>query len=364
MGSAPGAPGAAAASAAPPGAAAAAAAAGAPHHRPPAPGELFAYGGLSCVVAAVITNPLDVLKTQLQIQGELAGRPGAAPAPPAPGGRRLGMGRTMLALVRAEGPSALMRGVAPSMLREASYSTIRYGAYDPIKARLQASFGQRYVRAHATQAAESAARGANETQVLPMSLKIAAGGMAGALGAAGATPTDLIKVRQQAAAAGGARPTGVLRTAAEIYGSEGGLRGLYRGVWPTTLRAAMLTATQLPVYDHCKYELTTHASTSALFKEGHALHFACSIIAGFACATVVAPVDQIKTRYMNQPIGPDGRGLRYSSMAACLVSTVRAEGVTALWKGWAPSCLRLGPHTCVSLLIFEQLRRFAGLAPI
>lgn len=59
-----------------------------------------------------------MLKTQLQIQGELAGRPGAA-------GRPLGLGRTLLALVRAEGPAALMRGVAPSMLREASYSTIR-----------------------------------------------------------------------------------------------------------------------------------------------------------------------------------------------------------------------------------------------
>lgn len=55
---------------------------------------------------------------------------------------------------------------------------------------------------------------------------------------------------------------------------------------------------------------------------------------------------------------------RYSSMAHCLGSTVRSEGVRALWKGWAPSCLRLGPHTCVSLLIFEQLRRLAGLAPI
>jgi hypothetical protein len=60
-------------------------------------------------------------------------------------------------------------------------------------------------------------------------------------------------VRQQASAVGGARPAGVLKTAADIYKNEGGLRALYRGVWPTTLRAAMLTATQLPTYDHCKY---------------------------------------------------------------------------------------------------------------
>jgi hypothetical protein len=217
-------------------------------------------------------------------------------------------------------------------------------------------------------------------------------------------------VRAQAAAAGGAPSAGLWRTAAGIYHNEGGLRALYRGVWPTTLRAAMLTATQLPVYDHAKYggrrggwagfalarrrcvrarprsspqlwslrglrswnvqggalqgswigelsaarslfipdalrperchakrpalaggerflsrqlpglpssplmpaparlpadrppgslpELTTHPATAEYFGEGHSLHFACSIIAGVACATVVAPVDLIKSRFM------------------------------------------------------------------
>lgn len=51
-------------------------------------------------------------------------------------------------------------------------------------------------------------------------------------------------------------------------------------------------------------------------------------------------------------------------MADCLGQTVRAEGVLALWKGWAPSCIRLGPHTCISLLIFEKMRNLAGLAPV
>jgi len=71
---------------------------------------------------AIITNPLDVAKTQLQVQGELAAKQ-AGPGQPA--AARLGMARTLFNLVRVEGPTALWRGVAPSMLREASYSTIR-----------------------------------------------------------------------------------------------------------------------------------------------------------------------------------------------------------------------------------------------
>jgi len=183
------------------------------------------------------------------------------------------------------------------------------------------------------------------------------------LGAAGATPSDLIKVRAQAAAAGSGRPPGLWATAVSIYKTEGGVRGLYRGVGPTTLRAAMLTATQLPTYDHAKYVLTTHPATAGRFRESDVLHFVCSMVAGVACATVVAPVDLIKSRFMNQPVA-GGKGLRYGSMADCLLQTVRGEGVLALWKGWTPSCIRLGPHTCISLLIFEKFRQWAGLSPI
>ncbi len=45
-------------------------------------------------------------------------------------------------------------------------------------------------------------------------------------------------------------PTGIWRAAKHIYLHEGGLPGLYRGVWPTTVRAAILTASQLPGAHH------------------------------------------------------------------------------------------------------------------
>lgn len=52
------------------------------------------------------------------------------------------------------------------------------------------------------------------------------------------------------------------------------------------------------------------------------------------------------------------------SPAAHAAQIVRREGVLSLWRGWLPSWVRLGPHTCISLLVFERLRKVAGLEPI
>lgn len=39
-------------------------------YRRPLPGERFAYGGLSCVISAVITNPVDVVKIRQEAAGQ------------------------------------------------------------------------------------------------------------------------------------------------------------------------------------------------------------------------------------------------------------------------------------------------------
>ena len=64
--------------------------------------------------------------------------------------------------------------VTASLLREAVYSTIRLGAYEPVKSAFGAS------HSHS-----------------PLWKKLAAGATTGAFGSAIATPTDLVRVRMQ-----------------------------------------------------------------------------------------------------------------------------------------------------------------------
>jgi hypothetical protein len=102
--------------------------------------------------------------------------------------------------------------------------------------------------------------------------KVLAGGMSGAVGSALANPTDLIKIRMQTYPPAYSSTWQALRA---IMFHEG-LRGLYKGVTPSMIRAIILTASQLPTYDHTKYYLLG----AGWLEEGYLLHTVSSMIAG------------------------------------------------------------------------------------
>ena len=82
-------------------------------------------GGLSSGIAAICTNPLDVLKTDIQMAAKAAAtiaKTGGAPPPPTT------LMSALLARLHTRGPLSLADGVPSAMLRALSYSAIRLGA--------------------------------------------------------------------------------------------------------------------------------------------------------------------------------------------------------------------------------------------
>lgn len=67
-------------------------------------------------------------------------------------------------------------------------------------------------------------------------------------------------------------------------------------------------------------------------------------MAGFAAAVMATPADVITTRVMNQPIC-DGKPAYYKNSVDCFHKTVANEGFRALYKGFLPIWMRLGPHS-------------------
>eukprot|EP00656_Telonema_subtile_P056708 TRINITY_DN9134_c0_g1_i2.p1 TRINITY_DN9134_c0_g1~~TRINITY_DN9134_c0_g1_i2.p1 ORF type:complete len:282 (+),score=62.72 TRINITY_DN9134_c0_g1_i2:138-983(+) len=258
----------------------------------------FVTGMLAAQLAALCTNPIDVVKIRLQVQGEAAA-----------GGtsqQRIGFLRQFQHITRTEGMMALMKGIWPSLLRETCYSSIRLSAYEPIRDRI---LSQRELL----------------TGQVPFYKKFAAGASSGAIGAGLSNPADLVKVRMQAASS--QQPYTSTRAAlCRIY-SEEGARGLFRGCLATVQRAAILTATQLGTYDHAKHVVRDDLQMMA---EGPALHFVAGTTAGFFVA--------VTTRYVHELRGDcvwQSRGhgcLLYTSDAADEEDSVDLGGCRIIKK--------------------------------
>ena len=75
-----------------------------------------------------MTHPIDTIKVRLQLQGELAAQSTVV---------YNGLIRGSWRILSNEGIKGLYKGLSASLLREATYSTIRMGLYEPIKNLLQ-----------------------------------------------------------------------------------------------------------------------------------------------------------------------------------------------------------------------------------
>ncbi|VDI59288.1 kidney mitochondrial carrier protein 1-like [Mytilus galloprovincialis] len=291
----------------------------------------FLYGGVASIVAECGTFPIDTTKTRLQIQGQIIDRSLTEL-------KYRGMSHAFLRIFKEEGLQSLYSGIAPALLRQASYGTIKIGVYHTLKRTLVPD-------------------PADET----LSVNVLCGVIAGILSSAAANPTDLLKVRMQAKGREGSGED-MFHAFINIYKQEG-LRGLWRGVVPTAQRAATVAGVELPAYDLCKKVIVQ----SGYLGDTKPTHFLSSFLAGLAGAIASTPIDVIKTRMMNQKVirpqlvmngGSAAVGKTiYTSSVDCLVQTVKTEGVMALYKGFVPTWVRLGPWNIIFFMTYEQLKK-------
>ncbi|CAG2183306.1 unnamed protein product, partial [Oppiella nova] len=128
------------------------------------------FGGLASAGAACCTHPLDLLKVHLQtttVKAKLSAGPSAPAA-------QIGLVANTLLIVRSEGVLALYNGLTASLLRQLTYSTIRFGIYEVAKQRISPNGEQ-----------------------LPLLQKMLLAGVSGAVGGFIGTPADMVNVRMQ-----------------------------------------------------------------------------------------------------------------------------------------------------------------------
>jgi dicarboxylate transporter 10 len=234
---------------------------------------------------------------------------------------------------RNDGFLGLYSGLSASLLRQLTYSTTRFGVYEELKADFTTS-----------------------TQSPSFPALIAMASTSGFLGGIAGNPADVLNVRMQHDAALAPEDRRNYKNAIDgliRMTREEGWRTLFRGVWPNSMRAVLMTASQLASYDGFKRVLIQQTPLT----DSLTTHFTASFLAGFVATTVCSPVDVIKTRIMS---ASESKPLR-----KLLMDVYRDEGVGWMFRGWVPSFIRLGPHTIATFLFLEQhkkiYRRLKGI---
>lgn len=215
--------------------------------------------------------------------------------------------------------------LSASLLRQLTYSTTRFGIYSELK---------------------DAFTTARSSPSLPSLIAMAS--TSGFLGGIAGNPADVLNVRMQHDAA---LPMDKRRNYKNAIDGlvrmtrEEGWRALFRGVGANSMRALLMTASQLASYDSFKRVLLEKTS----LQDNLTTHFSASFLAGFVATTVCSPVDVIKTRVMSAHTK--------EGLLVLLREWVANEGIWWIFKGWVPSFVRLGPHTIATFLFLEQHKK-------
>ncbi|XP_077381490.1 mitochondrial dicarboxylate carrier [Festucalex cinctus] len=272
------------------------------------------FGGLASCGAACCTHPLDLLKVHLQTQQEVKKR-------------MFGMA---VHVVENNGVLALYNGLSASLCRQMSYSLTRFAIYETVRDVL-----------------------GNKSQgPMPFYQKVLLGAFGGFTGGFVGTPADMVNVRMQNDVKLPAELRRNYKHAIDglfrVFKEEG-VRKLFSGATMASTRGALVTVGQLACYDQAKQLVLG----TGMLGDNMFTHFLSSFIAG-GCATFLCqPLDVLKTRLMNS------KG-EYTGVRHCLQETAKL-GPLAFYKGLVPAGIRLIPHTVLTFIFLEQLKKNFGI---
>nr|VZI01060.1 unnamed protein product [Spirometra erinaceieuropaei] len=264
----------------------------------------FVLGGSAGMIATSTVQPLDLVKTRMQMSGE--------------GGSTKAYNGTMQfirGIVRAEGFFKLYAGLSAALLRQATYTTTRLGIYTSLFEHFSSANG-----------------GAP-----PFLAKVGIGMTAGVIGSFVGTPTEVCLIRMTA---DGRLPIAERRNYTNVFNAlyriikEEGLLALWRGAVPTMGRAAVVNVAQLVSYSQFKQMILEHK----LMTDGVGVYLVSSMCSALITTIASLPVDIAKTRIQNMRT-INGKP-EYSGMIDVFSRVIRQEGATALWKGFTPYILR------------------------
>lgn len=257
-------------------------------------------GGVAGGFEATVMYPTEFVKTQLQLY------PGKYKGPIDCG----------VSIVKEKGFGSLYRGLSTLIVGSTPKAAVRFAAFNIFSKKLQDEKGK-----------------------LSTINSMLAGLGAGVIEALVAvTPMETVKTKFiHDANSPNPKYKGLVHGSKLIFKEEG-IRGFYKGIFPTVLKQGGNQAVRFTVFEKTKF---------FVFPEKKVLsapeNFFCGGVAGTVSVYATMPFDVVKTKMQGL------KASEYKNSLDCLLKIGRNDGILALWKGATP---RLGRVFFSSSIIF------------
>ncbi|KAI9794694.1 MAG: hypothetical protein M1833_007410 [Piccolia ochrophora] len=233
-------------------------------------------------------------------------------------------------IIRNEGFSRLYRGITAPILMEAPKRATKFAAND--------EWGKFY-------------RTLFNMPQMNQQLSILTGASAGATEAFVVVPFELIKIRLQDRASAG-KYNGMTDAFVKIVKNEG-LLAMYNGLESTLWRHILWNAGYFGSIFQVRALMPKAESKGQQMRND----LLSGSVGGTVGTILNTPMDVVKSRIQNSPKVP-GLAPKYNWAWPATGTVMKEEGFAALYKGFLPKVLRLGPGGGILLVVFTGVMDF------
>lgn len=282
-------------------------------------------GSLAGTFSAIVTAPLDLARTRLQVQYV----PKNIAHPNAPPLKYSGLWGTLKTTYLEEGLHGWFKGLGSSLFGLVPSWAIYFTSYNQLKRTLaDVSWLQNKTQAHILSAMT-----------------------AGMITAGLTNPLWVVKVRLQTQFTSpdkSPKYRSIRHAYARIIADEG-IRGLFKGL-PLSLMGTIHVMIQFPLYERLK---VTHipivsdiGSTDPL--KPHLLQIlVASLASKWTASAITYPHEVLRTRFQRQ------RTIRYRSIPHAISKIIREEGIEAFYRGMGINMMRVMPTVTITFAVYE-----------
>jgi len=275
--------------------------------------KLFAAGGLCASVTHLVTVPLDVVKTRMQVT------PGAF----------TGINDGISKIYAAEGFKGCMQGATPTFIGFLMQGALKYGFYEFFKDNLAHQSG-------------------GQSGKLPVPQVMLAASAAEILGTSCLLPFESIRIRM---VADPAFASGTIAVGKKLF-QEQGIKGLYGGMVPILCKQIPFTITQFLMYEWAAKTVYKNLAAAGVedanARFGTLVTLGCGLISGTAAALVSQPGDTVLST-MNKQAG------------ISVMGALKQLGPKGLYLGAGARCVHVTSYIVAQFLIYDSIKRLCGI---